>query len=111
MSKLKNVKQIGNILEVDGVWYEPIDKRGRDGELIFRKVDKVKYDKLIKSVVNRLVNYLNKKQILTDAIRDLSRVELEDIDTLLKSKKVKPKIKQKQGCIELSVGSKTIQIR
>lgn len=110
MTEIKTIKKVGNILEIDGEYYEPLTEPSKD-KIVFKKIDKKEHDKMVKDVVDRLANYLNKKQILRDAICELPMSEIEKVQALLKSKGVKPKIRQRFGCIELHVGESIIQIR
>lgn len=111
MEKIKTVKRLGNVLILNGEYYEPVSKHEASGQMVFKKINKNEYDKVMKSVVDRLANYLNKKQILRDALSELPLAKLESFEALLKEKKINPKIRQKSGCIELMVGDDIIQIR
>lgn len=109
MVEAVEVKKIGNVLVIDGEYYQLTTREGKDGALIFEKIDKKKFDNLIDMLTNRLAPAIKKKDILRDALGELPMKSLEKIAILITKKKVKPR--QHHGCIELAVGNETVFIR
>lgn len=112
MNKRIVVRKIGSILEIDGEWYQPVyAKQDALSETMrFEKIDKQKMQSLLDSLTNKLKKDLSSKDILRNALADMSLRGLERIDKALKSK-TPPKVKRKYGCLDLVVGKTSIPIR
>ena len=110
MTKIKTISKVGNLLEINGEYYYPISKQEQIGKIIFEKIDRKKYEKKVYRLVKVLKKHLNKEDILRDAIGEMSIREITAMDVLLKQK-TKPKIRQRRGCLELTVGDVVVPIR
>lgn len=105
------VRKIGNILEIDGKYYQFTNKYGKQGEMIFEPIDKAKFDDLVNRLTKRLAPVMKNEMILKDALGELPLKNLERIANALERKKKPAKPRQRHGCVELAVGGETIPIR
>lgn len=108
---MKEVKKIGNILVIDGKYYQFTNKYGKKGEMVFKPIDKEKFEKITDSITKKLEPSLEKKDIIKDALGELPLENLEKLHDVLFKKKKKPKVRQRYGCVELVVGREVIPIR
>jgi hypothetical protein len=103
--KTLDVRQMGNMLMIDGEVYEPIFKAhyANYEELRFRHIDKRRFKTLQQSIAKKLRSRVKAKDILESALADMSLRALERINKELSKKR--PKIQKVHGCFELEVGS------
>lgn len=106
------VEKIGNFLIIDGEYYLPVKQEyGKDSQkLKFVKVDKKEF-KLVKKLAKKLAKNINAEQILIDALAETPPKVLHSIDKTLFKKRVKPKVIQRHGCIDLKIGKEIVAIR
>lgn len=109
MAKPLLVKKIGNILEIDGRYYQFTNKYGKRGEMIFEPINKTKFDAVVDKIVKKLEPVVQRRTILTDALGEIPLKNLEKMATALEKKK--PKARERYGCVELVVAGEVIQLR
>lgn len=103
------VKKIGNVLEIGGKYYQFTNKYGKHGAMIFKEIDKTKYNALVDKIIKKLEPLVERKVILKDALAELPPKALQKIANALEKKK--PRARQRYGCVELIVGGEVIQLR
>lgn len=103
--KTLDVRQMGNLLMIDGEVYEPVFKAhyANYEEIKFRRIDKKRFKTLQTNIAKKLKNRIKAKDVLESALADMSLRALERIDKELSRKR--PKIQKVHGCFELEVGS------
>lgn len=103
------VKKIGNVLEIGGKYYQFTNKYGKHGAMIFKEIDKEKYDVLVDKIIEKLEPFVERKIILKDALAELPPKSLQKISDALEKKK--PKVRQRHGCVDIVVAGEVIQLR
>lgn len=104
-------KKLGNILILNDEWYElkEVDQKSSSEDLVFKKINKKKMQKLMQTVSEQLAPKIKSKDIIQNALAEMTLRQLKKIE--LELKKRKPKIKKRHGCLELVVGSEIVSIR
>lgn len=104
MKKLLKVAKMGNLLIIDGEYYEPIyaKDRAKDELLHFRHVDKKKFEALKEEIAEKLKHKITTKDVIENALADMGLRSLERITAELK--KSKPRVKKQYGCFDIVVG-------
>lgn len=109
MKQTKEVKKIGNVLLIDGEYWQFVKEYDETGAMVFERIDKKKFDAIVEKLTERLAPSVDKKEILKEALGELPMKNLERISNLLEKKKVKPR--KKYGCLELGIGQERVCIR
>jgi len=104
IDKRKRIIKIGNK-------YYRLEEDLKTGQIKTIPIKPKRLEKMVNEIADYLISKIDKKEILVDAIYELSLEEIEGIYKRLFKAKRKPKIKKKNGCIELQVGSFWIPIR
>ena len=77
------------------------EKKGHLSREIWEKVDEKEYAKRIETIIDKLVDHVDKRKILKSTLEGVSLVDLEKIELRLKKG---VKIKEKGGCYNLMIG-------
>jgi hypothetical protein len=111
---MKNKEEITKeygYLRIGNKYYSP-ERTGT--RWAFTEVSKKEYDKkisLIKEIAEKLINTIDKKEVLMEALSKINKIELEYIHKDLYNSKrpVKPKFR-KHNCVDIKVGRSVIPI-
>lgn len=106
------VEKIGNFLIINGEYYIPktLEHGTKSQKLEFKKVKKKEFD-LVRKLAKRLAKNINAEQIMVDTLAETNPVVLHNIERDLDSKKKKPKVIQRHGCIDMKIGKTVLSIR
>ncbi len=103
------IEKVGNLLKVNDKYYVA-DYEGEDketGAIVWKPVNKKRYDFLINNISKELINAVDKEMVLKNA---LEHCDMESLEKLYKKlqKPRKPKTTCQRGCVELMVGGKSL---
>jgi hypothetical protein len=114
MSKARprRVEMKGHFLVIDGDYY--IAQVNEDGDFDtgafkFRRIEREKIDKMVKTIAEKLKGSLDPEIVLKDALMELPEKDLKKLT--LKLVKEKPKITVRKHCVQMKVGGVKIYIR
>jgi len=104
--KIKEIKKMGNFLVIDGDLYEPDCSEDKsDHEFLkFNKVSMKRFNKLKNEIAEKLKDKLKSKDVIENALMDMSLQAMERLIKSLNSVK-KPRIRKRYGCLNLEVGT------
>ena len=77
------------------------EKKGHLSKEIYEKVDKKEHAKRIETIIDKLVDHVDKRKILKSTLESIPLADLEKIEWRLKKG---VKIKEKGGCYNLMIG-------
>ena len=85
----------------------------KEGTTSFKRVDKKEIEKMVKEITPKLVNHISIERIVKGALKSTPLENLASIYKKLTDKKRKRKasIKQKDGCLYLSIGGRRLDIQ
>ena len=114
MERMKTVKKLGNLLEIDGVLYRPdFSKESKKEEMLgFKRVlCQKEYLAKVDKIAKKLAPKLDAEEVVRNSLLDMDTKKVRRVYDSLFKKKSKPKINQHHGCYEMEVGNEVIPIR
>lgn len=98
----------GGLIDINGELYEVGGRHTKDGARVCKKVDKKEIEQLIEKLSKKLVKFVDKEEIIRQALKEVPMKTLKRIDKNLREKKP---AKKRPGCIMLKIGNDAVFIR
>lgn len=98
---------MGEVVEVDGERYT-WGRHTKDGALTIKKIDQAKHDALVDKLAKKLIKFVDREEIIKDALSELHPNALKRVDRRLRKNK---EVKKKRGCLSLDIGGESVYLR